>query len=316
MKKISIVTPCYNEQDNIRELVQRVKIEMKKLKSYDYEHIIIDNQSIDATQNILFELAEHDSRIKIIINERNFGFSRSSFYGLMQSSGDATIFLMADLQDPPELIGAMIERWEKGAGIVACIKDSSSEAKMMFVIRTIYYKLMTAMTNGNHIPHFTGFGLYDKKFIELMKASQDTDPYLRGLVSQYGFRIEKLSYHQNKRLLGKSKFNLLGLIDLALLGLTTSSRAPLRLLIICGFVLSVLSFTIGLVYLVGKLMFWNSFQDGIAALSVGLFFLGSVQILFLGLIGEYVGSTIEQVRRRPLVIERNRINFEENQGHN
>lgn len=309
MTKISILTPCYNEIDNVENLGAAVKRVMSELSDYDYEHIFIDNCSIDGTQGILRKMAENDRKILVICNERNFGFSRSSYYGLTQTTGDCAIYLMADFQDPPELIPKMIEEWRGGAAIVTCIKSSSKENTLMYFIRGLYYKLMKLMTDGEHIEHFTGFGLYDKKFIELMKEDVDPNPYLRGLVSQFGFRMKKIEYNQNVRAAGTSKFRFSALFDLALLGLVSSSRAPLRLLILGGLITSTLSFIVGMVYLIRKILFWSSYQEGIAGLASAIFFLGSIQLFFLGIIGEYVGSTITQVRKRPLVIERERINF-------
>jgi len=283
---------------------------MSHLGEYEYEHIFIDNCSTDGTQEVLRELARDDARTLVIFNEKNFGFSRSSYYGLMQADGDCVIFLMADLQDPPGLIPVMLQKWRNGAAIVACVKASSGENIFMYKVRSLYYKLMAVMTDGNHIAHFTGFGLYDKSFIDIMRVGGDSDPYLRGLVSQLGYRIQRINYHQNERTSGKSKFRFFGLIDLALLGLVSSSRAPLRFLIIAGTFLSVISFLVGMVYLITKIVYWGSYQEGIAGLSSAIFFLGSVQLLFLGVIGEYVGSTIEQVRKRPLVVEKERLNFD------
>jgi len=309
MKKISIVTPCFNEVGNILNLHRAVEDVMKKLTNYDYEHIFIDNCSTDGTQNILRELAFSNSKVLVIFNERNFGFSRSSYYGLLQASGDCAIYLMADLQDPPELIPDIIKEWCNGAALVTCIKTASMEGSFMYLIRSIYYKIMKILTDGDHIEHFTGFGLYDKKFINIMKENSDTNPYLRGIVSQFGFRIKKIIYKQNKREAGVSKFKFFNLFDLALLGLVSSSRAPLRILILVGLFSSILSFVIGMIYLIKKLVFWSSYQEGIAGLASAVFFLGSIQLFFLGIIGEYVGSTITQVRKRPLVVERERLNF-------
>ena len=308
-KKISIVTPCFNEVDNVINLQLAVQNVMSELPDYEYEHIFIDNCSVDGTQEILREMASQDPRTLVIFNERNFGFSRSSYYGLTQATGDCAVYLMADFQDPPELIPEMIKEWRDGAAIVTCVKTASKENFLMYFIRGIYYKIMKIMTDGEHIEHFTGFGLYDRKFIDLMKENADPNPYLRGLVSQFGYRVKKINYHQNIRAAGKSKFSFLGLFDLALLGLVSSSRAPLRFLILGGLTTSILSFSIGMVYVVKKLMFWATYQEGIAGLAAAIFFLGSVQLFFLGVIGEYVGSTITQVRKRPLVIERERINF-------
>jgi glycosyltransferase involved in cell wall biosynthesis len=313
-KRISIVTPCYNEVGNVANLQLAVQNVMSELPDYEYEHIFIDNCSEDGTQEVLRELTKQDSRTLVIFNERNFGFSRSSYYGLTQATGDCVIYLMADFQDPPELIPKMIQEWQDGAAIVTCVKSESKESFLMYFIRGIYYKIMKIMTDGEHIEHFTGFGLYDSKFIDLMKEDADPNPYLRGLVAQFGYRIKKIEYQQSIRAAGKSKFRFLGLFDLAMLGLVSSSQAPLRFLVFAGLIASILSFSVGMVYVANKLLFWSTYQEGIAGLAAAIFFLGSIQLLFLGVIGEYVGSTITQVRKRPLVIERERINFADQHG--
>ena len=311
MKKISIVTPCFNEVENVENLQLAVKKIMEVVLDFEYEHIFIDNCSVDGTVQALERLAKQDSRTLVIFNERNFGFSRSSFYGLTQATGDCAIYLMADFQDPPELIPLMIEEWKKGAAIVACIKTSSMENIFIYSIRTLYYFLMKKLTEGEHIEHFTGFGLYDEKFLRVMRESSDPHPYLRGMVAQFGFRVKKVNYQQNIRRAGKTKFRFMGLFDLAMLGLVSSSRAPLRLLILFGFVASIISFAIGVVYLVNKILYWDTYQEGMAGIASAIFFLGSVQLFFLGIIGEYLGATFSQIRKRPIVIERQRLNFDQ-----
>ena len=304
--KVSIVTPVFNEQDNIYELVSRVNSVFDSLLDFEYEHIIIDNDSNDSTFEICEGLLGKFPNLVLIRNERNFGFSRSSFYGLTQATGDCAIFLMADLQDPPELIPEMINEWLKGNAIVACIKTQSKESKFKYILRSLYYKIMTVFTAGQHIEHFTGFGLYDRKFLDVMKFCNDSIPYLRGIVYEYGFRIKRIEYCQQERKFGNSKFSFWNLFDLAMLGFVSSSRAPLRIMVVCGFLSSLIFLCIGLFYLVLKLLFWDAFQAGLAGLVVSVFFIGSIQLFMIGLLGEYIGATFHQTRHRPIVIERYR----------
>ena len=307
MTKVSIVTPVYNESENITNLVQRVNSVFKKLTKFKYEHIIIDNDSTDDTFKICVKLAHEFPNLIIIRNFKNFGFSKSSFYALKQATGDCAIFLMADLQDPPELIPAMISMWEKGISIVACVKTSSNESRIMYFLRSKYYAIMKALTNGQHIEHFTGFGLYDRKFLDIINSFDDSTPYLRGMVYEYGFAIKKLEYKQDKRKKGVTKFSFWGLLDLAILGVVSSSKVPLRLMVLSGLFSAVIFFIIGLVYLIMKLLYWDSFQSGVAGIVVSVFFIGSIQLMMIGLIGEYVGVIFNQTRKRPLVIERERF---------
>lgn len=304
--KVSIVTPVFNEQDNIGELVLRVHAVFDKLLNIDYEHIIIDNDSNDNSFEICEGLLSVFPNLVLIRNERNFGFSRSSFYGLTQATGDCAIFLMADLQDPPELITQMINEWLQGNAIITCIKTQSKESKFKFVLRSLYYKIMSIFTSGQHIDHFTGFGLYDRKFLDIIKLCNDSIPYLRGIVYEYGFRIKRIEYCQQQRKYGISKFNFWNLFDLAMLGFVSSSRAPLRIMVVFGFLASLIFLCIGLFYLIIKLLFWDAFQAGLAGLVVSVFFIGSIQLFMIGLIGEYIGATFQQSRQRPLVVERYR----------
>lgn len=308
-RKISIVTPCFNEKHNIKKLVSAVKRIILKLKSYDYEHIIIDNCSTDGTVSILENLARLDKKVHVIFNERNFGFSRSLFYGLTQASGDCAILLFSDFQDPPDLIPKMIDEWSNDAAIVVCIKESSDENLIKYSLRTLYYKIMKFLTNGAHLEHFTGFGLYDKKFINFIKKINDPNPYLRGLVADFGFRIKKISYKQKARKYGNSNFSISDSFDYAMHGLIANSFAPMRILVVTGFITSLISFLIGVFYLTYKILNWDHFNDGYAGLAVAIFFIGSIQLLFLGLLGEYVCANLLQSRSRPLVIEKKRLNF-------
>ena len=312
MKKISIVTPCYNEEPNVRELYTQVKAQFDRLSNrYDYEHIFIDNASTDNTVGVLKELAAEDRRVKIIMNAMNFGHIRSPFYGLCQATGDAAMLVVADLQDPPELIPQFLEQWEAGHSVVIGVKNKSKENPLMYGLRTAFYKIIKAISETRQVENFTGFGLYDQSFVKLLRQIDDPYPYMRGLVAEYGGDLGEVFFTQPKRLHGKTKNNFYTLYDMAMLGFVNHSKVPLRMASFLGFICSGISLLAALVYLVLKLCFWDSFQLGMAPLIIGLFFFASVQLFFLGVVGEYVGSILTQVRRRPLVIEKGRINFEE-----
>ena len=311
MKHISIVTPCYNEQGNVTVLYQQVKAEFDKLQDrYTYEHIFIDNVSKDNTRNELQEIAAQDKRVKLIFNAFNAGHIRSPFYGLQQAKGDAVMLMVADLQDPPQLIPQFLEQWEQGHKVVVGIKNKSKENPLMYAIRTSFYKLIKAISETEQIENFTGFGLYDQSFIELLRQIKDPYPYLRGIVAEYGGNIGKVFFTQPKRLYGKTSNNFYTLYDIAMLGFVNHSKVPLRMASMLGFICSAISLLAALVYLVYKLCYWDSFQVGMAPLVIGLFLFASVQLFFLGIVGEYVGSILSQVRRRPLVVEEKRINFD------
>lgn len=312
MKKISIITPCYNEEANVAEVYQRVKAVFAQQAHYTYEHIFIDNASTDNTIAALKTLAGHDKNIKIIINARNFGYIRSSFHALLQGGGDAVILLAADLQDPPELIHEFLKQWEAGFKIVAGIKPASEETFLMSAIRKSYYHFITRIADIRLIKNFMGFGLYDKSVIKILRTVEDPYPYFRGLISEIGFKIAEVPYHQPNRKRGITKNNFYTLYDLAILGITNHSKLPLRIATIGGFCLSIISFIIASLFFIAKLLFWNHFTVGIAPILIGLFFFASVQLLFIGLLGEYVLSIHTQVQKRPLVIEEERINFETN----
>lgn len=309
MKKISIVTPCYNEEDNIRDVYSQVKQIFDDLEQYEYEHLFIDNASKDKTVKILKELAKEDKRIKIIINCRNFGPSRSIYYGLLQTCGDSVVLLPADLQEPPELISEFIKKWEEGYTVVKGVKTSSRENFLMYFLRSVYYFLMHRISEIELTSHFIGFGLYDKEVIETLREINDPYPYFRGLIEELGFYSIKIEYEQKKRKKGKSSYNLFRYFDEAMLGITSHSRIPLRIATILGFIMSFLSLMIAIGYLIAKLAFWQSFPLGTAPVTIGLFLLASVQLFFIGIIGEYVGLMHLRMLKRPLVVERERINF-------
>lgn len=309
LKRISVVTPCFNEEENVRDLYEEVRAVLSDLPQYDYEHIFIDNASKDRTVAVLKEIAQKDHRVKIIVNTRNFGHIRSPFHALMQAKGDAVISIVADLQDPPSMIVDFIRKWEEGYRIVVGVKALSEESPVMFRIRKLYYRLINRLSEIELTEDFTGFGLYDKKIIEILREIEDPYPYFRGLVADIGFEIAKIPYTQPERKKGITKNNFYTLYDMAMLGITNHSKVPLRLAAMLGFTMSIICLFIALGYFVYKIIFWKSFSLGIAPIVIGVFFFASVQLFFLGIIGEYIGSIHTQVLKRPLVIEKERINF-------
>lgn len=308
-KLISIVTPCFNEEENVREVYEQVRSVFSTLPNYLYEHIFIDNASTDKTVAILKSIGEQDKNLKIIVNARNFGHIRSPYYGLMQANGDAVILLVADLQDPPNMMNDFLEKWEEGYPIAIGIKPESEESPLMFSIRKFYYHLVGKISEVKLIKNFTAFGLYDRKIINIFRQLDDPYPYLRGLISEIGFDVAKIPYNQPARRRGITKNNFYTLYDIAMLGITSHSKVPLRIATIAGFALSLISLLISIVYLLLKIAYWNDFGFGTAPILVGLFFFSSVQLFFIGLLGEYIAAIHTQVVKRPLVIEKERINF-------
>lgn len=310
MPLISIVTPCFNEEDNVQEVYRRVKEIFSSLGGYQYEHIFIDNASTDKTVEILKTIASDDRNVKIIVNSRNFGYIRSPYYGLLQAHGDAVIYLVSDLQDPPEMVRDFIRKWEAGYKIVLGVKTRSEESAVMFAIRKMFYSFIGRVSEIKLTKNNTGFGLYDKRIIEILREINDPYPYFRGLISEIGFDNAIVEYTQPERKRGITKSNFYKLYDLAMLGITNHSKVPLRLATMLGFLLSALSLLVAMGYFIAKLVLWNWFSMGMAPLVIGLFFFASVQLFFIGIIGEYVGSIHTQVLKRPLVIERERVNFD------
>jgi len=308
MTMISIVTPCFNEKENVQELYDRIKQVMKELP-YDYEHIFIDNASIDDTVELLRKLAAQDDRVKVIINTRNFGHVRSPYHALLQARGDAVIGMASDLQDPPEKIPEFIRKWEQGYKVVIGVKTSSQESGLFYLLRSLYYRVLCSLSEVRLIENFTGFGLYDRKVIEILRELNDPYPYFRGLIADIGFDIARIEFDQPRRKRGLSKNNFFTLYDLAMLGVVSYTKVPLRLAAMFGFFSGAISFLIGLVYLIYKLADWRNFSLGLAPVVIGLFFLGSVQLFFLGIVGEYISQIYTLSLRRPLVIEKERINF-------
>ncbi len=283
---------------------------MNDLPQYEYEHIFIDNCSKDKTAEKLKNIAEKDKNVKIIFNARNFGAVRSGYYGLIQCHGDAVIAIASDLQDPPRLIKDFIAKWAEGHKIVIGIKEQSKENPVMFCIRQIFYKIISRISESEQINNFTGYALYDKSFIDVIRKIDDPYPYFRGMVADLGFQRYDIPYTQQKRKYGKSSYNFYYLYDIAMQGFVNHSKVPLRLASFVGFSVSLMSFLFAIGYLIYKLLYWQSFQLGIAPLVIGIFFFGGVQLFFLGVIGEYIGAIFTQVKKRPLVIEKERINFD------
>ena len=310
MKKISIVTGCYNEELNISLLYEQLMSVLEEVRDrFTYEIIIADNASTDRTPEILREIAAKDKNFKVIFNSRNFGPDRSGYNATLQASGDAVVTMAADLQNPPVMIRDFIQKWEQGYKVVMAVKTGSKESFLIYLTRTFYYKLLRGLSEVNLVPHFTGFGLYDRKVIEILKGLQDPYPYFRGLIADIGFEPAIIEFTQPARKYGKSKSTLFYLYEEAMLGITSYTKLPLRLAIIIGLFSALISFLIGMFYLVYKLIFWSSFSLGIAPVAIGLFFFSSVQLIFLGVIGEYISMIYIHVLKRPLVYEKERLNF-------
>ena len=309
-KLISVMMPCYNEAENVEQAYREVRRIFENLPQYDYEHIFIDNASTDQTVDILKRLAVADRRLKIIVNTRNFGHIRSPYHGILQAGGAAVICLASDLQEPPSLIPEFLKWWEQGFKMVRGVKSQSEESALMFAIRKMYYNFINRVSDIKLLKNSTGFGLYDRCVIEELRKIDDPYPYFRGLVSDIGFPSHEIEYTQPTRKRGISKNNFYTLYDIAMLGITNHSKVPLRLATMLGFAMAIASFLIAMGYLVAKLIFWDQFSLGTAPLIIGLFFLGSVQLFFIGIIGEYIGAIYTQVQKRPLVVEKERINFD------
>lgn len=314
-KVISVMIPCYNEVENVEAISKAViNIIENKLAQYDYELIFIDNNSTDGTKDVLRRLCIENKKIKVIFNAKNFGQFNSPYYGLCQTNGDCTIFMCCDFQDPVEMIPKFIEKWEAGYKIVCAIKTSSKENRVMRLLRTCYYKIIKKMSDVEQIEHFTGFGLYDKSFIEVLKNLDDSTPFLRGIVAELGYKRIDIPYEQQKRAAGKTHNNWATLYDAAMLSFTSYTKIGLRIATIIGFGLSAISLVVALIYLILKLVFWDRFVAGTIPILLAVCILGSVQIFFIGLLGEYVLSINKRIMKRPLVIEEERINFEKNEG--
>jgi polyisoprenyl-phosphate glycosyltransferase len=308
------MTPCFNEADNVEMLYERVRAVFERLTEYTYEHVFIDNASTDRTVDILRRIAARDKNVKVIVNTRNFGHVRSPYYALLQCRGDAVMSMAADGQEPPELIPLFLEKWREGYKVVLGVKSQSAESSVMFAIRRIGYGLIDRLSEVKQVRNCTGFGLYDKAFIAMLRRLPDPYPYFRGIVAELGFRYATVPYAQPERARGLTKNNLYVLYDLGVQGIVNHSKIPLRLAAIIGFISSVASLSAALVYFVMKMLFWYDLPIGVAPVIIGLFCVASVQLFFMGVLGEYVGSIYTQVRNRPLVVEEERINFDGDVG--
>jgi glycosyltransferase involved in cell wall biosynthesis len=308
-KRVCVVTPCYNEVENVRELHQAIKQVFDGLPGYIYTHLYIDNASTDGTDVILRELAAADPSVQVILNARNFGHIRSPYHGLLQAEGDAVIVMASDFQDPPALIPEFLKHWEEGYKIVVGVKTQSEESALMYAIRSVYYGLVARLADIELMQHVTGFGLYDRRVLEILREIQDPYPYARGLIADIGLKLAKVPYTQPLRRRGITKNNFYTLYDMAMLGITNHSKIPLRVATMAGFLMSGGSLMVAFGYLVAKLLFWNWFSVGVAPILISLLFFSSVQLFFIGVLGEYIAAIHTQVQKRPLVIERERLNF-------
>ena len=309
MKKISVLVPCFNEEENVVPISKAIISELKKLKKYNYELVFIDNNSQDKTRSLLEKLCSENKNIKAIFNSRNFGQFNSPYYGLLQTTGDCTILMCADFQDPIEMIPKFVNEWENGYKIVIGIKNKSKENKIMYFLRSCYYKIIRKMSSTEQIEHFTGFGLYDKDFIKVLKDLDDPTPFLRGIVAELGFKRKDIPYEQQKRKAGKTHNNFYSLYDGAMLSFTSYTKVGLRLATFIGVIVSIISFIIGLVYLILKLIYWDRFSAGTIPILIGMCFLGAIELFFIGFLGEYILSMNARIMKRPLVVEEKRINF-------
>jgi len=308
-KLISVVTPCYNEEGNVREMHAAIRDIFAALPQYGYEHVFIDNASKDATPRLLRELAAADPHVKVILNARNFGHVRSGYYALLQTRGDVVVALAGDLQDPPELIPEFLRRWEAGSRVVLGVKESSEESGLFYAVRSRYYRMLARIADIEVVSQSTGFGCYDRVVIEALRRIDDPYPYFRGLIAEIGYEPSIVPFKQPARKRGISSQNFYTLYDLAFLGIVNHSKVPLRIATMSGFALAALSLLVAFGYLLYKLLFWNQFTVGIAPILIGFFFLTSVQLFFIGIVGEYIGSIYTQVRHHPHVFEKERLNF-------
>jgi glycosyltransferase involved in cell wall biosynthesis len=314
MKTISIITPCYNEEENVTELYNRVRAVMVELARYRYEHIFIDNHSSDRTVEVLKQIAAQDPNVKIIVNARNFGHVRSPIHALFEARGDAVIGIVADLQDPPEMIAEFVREWENGYKMVLAIKSASRENRLMYWIRQRYYRLVNQISSIETFEDFTGYGLFDRRVVDIVRSFGDPYPYFRGMIAEIGLPWKAIPFTQPRRLRGVTKNNFYTLYDVAMLGITNLSKVPLRIATFLGFASACLCMLIAALYFIYKLLFWNSFTVGIAPLVIGIFLFSSVQLVALGILGEYIGAIHTQVQKRPYVVELERINFEHEAG--
>ncbi|MCR5594081.1 MAG: glycosyltransferase family 2 protein [Saccharofermentans sp.] len=315
MKKISVLIPCYNEEENVGPISEAlVKMFAEDLPSYDYEIVFIDNDSKDLTRPKLRQICEQNKKIKAIFNARNFGQNNSPYYGVLQTTGDCTVTMACDFQDPVDMIPKYVKEWEEGYKIVVSVKTSSKENPFVYFLRSLYYKIIKKFSDVEQIEHFTGAGLYDKSFVDVMRDLKDPKPFLRGIVGELGFKIKKIPFEQPQRRAGKTHNNFYTLYDTAMLSITSYTKVGLRIATIGGGILAALSLIVALIYLILKLCMWYDFPAGMAPVTIGMFVLASIQIFFIGFLGEYILNINERIMNRPLVIEEERINFDEKSG--
>lgn len=314
MPLLTVLTPCFNEEENVREVYGRVNAAMETIPDLEYDHLFVDNASTDRTVEILRDLAASDKRVRVIVNTRNFGHVRSPYHAFLEARGDAVIGVVSDLQDPPELIPEFVRKWREGFKVVIGVKEGSQESWPMTRVRRFYYWLVAKLSSDVELVHnFTGFGLYDREVVEQFRRTDEQYPYFRGLVSDFGYERAEVPYIQPVRVRGKTKNDFFSLYDVAMLAVTRHSKVPLRLASMAGFAISVLSLLVAVLYLILKLAFWDTLELGLAPLLIGIYFFGAVQLFFIGMLGEYIGAIHTQVHRRPLVVEKERINFGEEQ---
>jgi glycosyltransferase involved in cell wall biosynthesis len=310
LKTVSIVTHAYNEEDNIEAMYLRIREIMQAYPQYAYEHIFIDNHSTDSTATILRRIAAADRHVKVIVNARNFGHIRSPVHALMQAQGDAVIGIASDFQEPPELIPEMLAAWAEGAKMVLCVKKASGENGLVYWLRKQYYRVVERLSSVETIQNYTGFGLYDKQVVEIVRGFNDPYPYFRGIIAEISLPSKRLYFHQPARKRGITKNNFYTLYDIAMLGFVSTSKVPLRLATFAGFIGAIVSFLIALFYLIAKIIFWQTFSVGVAPMIIGVFFLQSIMLVFFGIIGEYIGAIYTKVQQRPYVTEQERIGFD------
>lgn len=313
-KLITIVVPTFNEAENVEELAKRIFAQTDAIPAYDFRLLFIDNDSDDGTVALIKQLAEHESRIQLIVNLRNFGHIRSPSYGILQAQGDAVVVMAADLQDPPELLKSFVENWERGESVSLGVKISSRESYLFWLLRSIYYRILAMFSDTPIIQHATGFGMYDRRFVENFRRINESYPYFRGMVSQFGYKPALVEYEQPARVRGLSSNNFFSLFDMAMLGLLEHSTLPLRLVTFLGLIVSFLSLLAGAAYLVLKLSYWNQFPMGVAPLLISVFFFFGLQFLMLGLVGEYIAAIYRNQKNHPLVVEKERVNLAGNPG--
>lgn len=309
-KLISISTGCYNEEGNIEELYNRIKAVFEKLPQYDWEMVVADNGSTDRTRDILRKLAGVDKRVKVIINSNNFGVIRSGYNVFLQTRGDAVIMMCSDLQDQPEMIPVFLKYWKEGYKVVCAVKNKTRENIFMASVRKVYYWILSKFSETQLISNFYGFGLYDRQFREALRQFHEPYPYFRGLVSEIGLPRKEIPFDQDKRKSGKSSYNFFSYYDMAMTGFVNHTKLPLRLAVFTGFIMGGFSLLIALGYFIYKLLYWDTFSLGLAPLVIGLFFFSAIQLIFIGIIGEYLGAVWTQVKNKPLVIEEEKINFD------